>query len=375
VRVGRGLDGDPTHFDVYYGDGVTLFREAVTTSVPGGHKSDWQTLKSAHGDPADIAFTPGEAEPLMLATDGGVHLTTDQGRSWQLTGSGFGGFTALQIGEITGRAVGGNASHLDLFYGTQDNDIKGSADGGHTWNGSICCEGAFLRGGAVDPIQIDEPVTGKLCGPCMLFEAVPHLGSTPSQPPFHSAPDGNPANRADFPFQVVGSAYLQDVPTTGPPDSFDFFLPLDRGNGWNRVFSLPEAPVGNVQFAGSLANPTVYVSVRSPGGIGLFRVQSLASSPTVRRADSTGSGFSSLGLAHSGQATYSAFGVDPANANHLLAADIGMGAMQASSDGGLSWYPVPALTTAVTDRGDMLKTGRTYVIVEPTKRTSSGGKK
>jgi hypothetical protein len=354
VRVGRGLDGDPTHFDVYYGDGSKLYREAVTTSVPGGHQRDWRQLSSDHSDPADIAFTPGEAEPLMLATDGGVHLTTDQGETWTLTGSGFGGFTALQIGEITGRAVGGDQPHLDLFYGTQDNDIRGSADGGHTWGGSLGGEGAFLRAGAVDPIPTDEPVTGKLCGNCRLFEALPHLGNTSTPPPFHSAPDGNPANRADFPFQVVGSAYIQNVPATGPPASFDYFLTLDRGNGWRPVFSLPEAPVGNVQFAGSLANPTAYVSVRTGSGIGLFRVQDLAATPAVRRADSTGSGFGALGLLHTGQATYSAFAVDPANANHLLAADIGMAAMQASSDGGVTWYPVPPLTTAVTDSGRFL---------------------
>ena len=349
VRVGRGLDGDPTHFDVYYGDGSKIFREAVTTSVPGGHKSDWRELGSDHPDPADIAFTPGETEPLMLATDGGVHLTTDQGRTWKLTGSGFGGFTALQICEMTGRAVGGDKPHLDLFYGTQDNDIKGSADGGHTWNGTIGGEGAFLRAGAVDPVPTDEPVTGVMC--CMNFEAAPHLETAG---PFHNAPDGNPAHSAGPPFQLFGSVYLQNVPTPGPPPSFDYFLTLSRGDAWRRAFSLPEEPVGKVQLAGSLANPTAYVSVKAPGHIGLFRAQSLATTPTVRRADATGSGFGSIGLFHTGQATYSAFAVDPANADHLLAADVDRGAMQASSDGGVTWYPVPPLTTAVTDSNRFL---------------------
>ena len=50
--------------------------------VPGGNVGDWRQLKSDHSDPADLAFTPGNTEPLMLATDGGVHLTKDQGKQW-----------------------------------------------------------------------------------------------------------------------------------------------------------------------------------------------------------------------------------------------------------------------------------------------------
>ncbi|MGI9076942.1 MAG: WD40/YVTN/BNR-like repeat-containing protein [Gemmatimonadaceae bacterium] len=50
VRVGRGLDGDATHIDVYYGDGFALHRQTVTTAVPGGcprpvfPRSMWQPL-------------------------------------------------------------------------------------------------------------------------------------------------------------------------------------------------------------------------------------------------------------------------------------------------------------------------------------------
>jgi len=66
---GPRLDGDPTHLDVYYGDGVDLWRQAVTTVVPGGTSviggSSTRSLRSA-----DLAFTPGNTEPLMLATDG-----------------------------------------------------------------------------------------------------------------------------------------------------------------------------------------------------------------------------------------------------------------------------------------------------------------
>ena len=347
IEVGRGLDGDPTHFDVYFGDGFTIYREAVTTVVPGGSNQWKQPNNMDHRDPADIAFTPGQEKPLMLATDGGVHLTPDNGKTWKLTGSNYGGFVALQIGEMTGRAVGGNKPHLDLYYGTQDNDIKGSADGGQTWTGSIAHEGAFIMADAANPAHIDGPVTGLRCGGCPLFQAIPHLGT--SDPPlFKSA-----ATRADPPAQLVDKTYLQHVPTAGPPASFDFFLTTDRGNSWSNSFTLPFKPFGSVKFAGALANPVAYVGVdRGSNVFGIYRIQDVMTQPAVRRADSTGLG--SVGRLATDQATYAVFGVDPSNPDHLIVSDTRDSVMKASSNGGISWYPLPALTAAVTDSGNFL---------------------
>jgi photosystem II stability/assembly factor-like uncharacterized protein len=347
VRVGRGLDGDPTHFDVYFADGFTIFRQAVTTAVPGGTNA-WKELKADHRDPADIAFTPGYEEPLMLATDGGVHLTTDQGKTWKLTGSGYGGFTALQIGELTGRAVEGNEPHLDLYYGTQDNDIKGSSDGGHTWDGSIGSEGAFLSADAANPAHVDGPVSGSHTG--RLFLAPDHLGNTDHPPAFKSAPNGAENNLARPPAQLIGPTYLQAVTTAGPPASADFFLTGDRGTSWTHAFSLPFPPIGVAKFAGNLGDPVAYVGVKRPSSaIGLFRAQDIATQPVVRRADSIGLG--SIGLLRTFQGTYTVFGVDPASPDHLIAADIVAGEMKASADGGIEWFALPALTAAVTDTG------------------------
>ena len=160
---------------VPYGDGVDLWRQAVTTVLPGGNVGDWRKLKSDHPDPADLAFTPGHTDPLMLATDGGVHLTKDQGKNWTLTGSNVGGFVALQMGEVTGRPVGGSP-HLDLYYGTQDNQIRGSSDGGATWSGAQGGEGAFLQVDRANPAMVDGRAPARTCGNCRLFDAPPHLG-------------------------------------------------------------------------------------------------------------------------------------------------------------------------------------------------------
>jgi hypothetical protein len=349
IRVARGLDGDPTHFDVYFADGFAMYRQAVTTAVPGGTNA-WNELHADHRDPADIAFTPGNELPLMLATDGGVHLTTDKGKNWKLTGSGYGGFTALQIGEMTGRVVAGSKPHMDLYYATQDNDLKGSSDGGQTWPGSIGSEGAFLNVDAGNPAHVDGPVTGRHDG--SLFQTSDHLGNTNTPPAFKSAPNGTPNAKANPPVQLIGSTYLQSITTAGPPVSSDFFLTTDRGTTWNPSFSLPFAPIGVAKFAGDLTNPVAYIGVKRPSMTGLFRVQDVATQPVVRRADSTGLG--SIGQLRTFQATYTVVGVDPASPNHLIAADITAKEMKASADGGIKWFSLPALTAAVTDTGKFL---------------------
>ncbi|MET0398399.1 MAG: hypothetical protein ABW277_16495 [Longimicrobiaceae bacterium] len=347
VRVGRGLDGDPTHLDVYYGDGFTIWRQAVTVTVPGGHLADWrQPTHMDHRDPADIAFTPGFIEPLMLATDGGVHLTNDNGKNWTLTGSNVGGFVALQVGEVTGRQVGGTTPHLDLYYGTQDNDIKGSSDGGATWKGSLCCEGAFLQVDRANPAKVDGPVTGRACGGCSVFDVQPHLGQQASPTLFRNAPNGNSANKnAHAPFQLVGPDYLQ--PLSAPPNA-EYWLTRNRGSSWSQSFTLPGTHVGNILFAGDLGNPVAYVALNKGVGAKLVRASGVSGMATVRSADFIGMG--TIGLLRTHQALYAVVGVDPKNPDHLLAHDLFSGT-KASRDGGVSWFPLPLLDSAVSNNG------------------------
>jgi hypothetical protein len=343
VRVGRGLDGNDTHLDVYYGDGFALWRQAVTTAVPQGSNAWLAPDHMDHRDPADLAFTPGFTQPLMLATDGGVHLTPDNGKNWKLTGSNYGGFTALQIGEITGRQVGGSKPHLDLYYATHDNDIKGSDDGGASWKGSICCEGAMLRADAANPTPVDGPVTGRKCDNCKNFIVPAHLGQQ-SQPP--SFKDRSPGGSSP-PFQLIGKSYLQEVPDPDTdPASGNWFLTQDEGASWALEFSLPEPRVGFAHFAGDLTDPVTYIGVKRGNVAGLFRVSSVVIPTSVRAVDSIG--LPSLGIMGTDEAAYAVFGVDPANPDHLLAFDVALG-MRASATGGSSWFDVPGLNTVVTD--------------------------
>ena len=264
-----------------------------------------------------------------------------------MTGSTFGGFTALQIGEVTGHTIAGSNPHTDLYFATQDNDLKASSDGGHTWNGHICCEGAFFSADAFNPSPTDAQVAARRCDNCATVLVDPHFGDTPNPALFPNA-----ATRADVPFEILGPTFLQEVSDTGPPFAANFFLTKDTGGSWAQVFSLPVSPLGRIQFAGDLANPVAYIPVNRPSKIGLVRVQDVETQPIVSAADSVN--LFSIGLLNTDEASYAAFAADPSTPNHLLAADIGGGVMKASVNGGSSWFALPALTTALLDSGRFL---------------------
>ena len=83
VRVGRGLDGNPTHFDVYYGDGIdAVARSRDHRRFPVGTAGALApSFRQRSRVIPPMWRSLHASEPLMLATDGGVHLTTDRGKS------------------------------------------------------------------------------------------------------------------------------------------------------------------------------------------------------------------------------------------------------------------------------------------------------
>jgi len=353
VRVGRALDGDQSKFDVWYGDGFTLQHQRFSFDALTGDSS-WDHPAADHRDPSDIAFDLDRQVPTLLATDGGVHITADSGKSWTLTGSNYGGFVALQIGEITGEAVTGASPHLDLYFSTQDNDLKASPDGGATWGPHICCEGHFLR---VAPTSVDHQgtrFTGAACGACFNQVSGPHFDNVAS---WSNAPDGNHESSTNAPFLIAGDSYVQEfIDPNAVPPPVDFFLTTSAGASWTKAFSLPSLPKGPVMFAGPASSPTAYQGVKRPGSLatggerfGLLRISNVTGQAAVASADSTGIG--AIGALHTPQATYVVFAADPRAPSHLLAADVGNGNMVSSANGGRSWQPLDALTRAVTDSG------------------------
>lgn len=361
VRTARASSGDDATFDVYVGSGVKLLRRVFRHASEGPVAvGNWTTLTSDHSDPADVAFDAEHRLPILLGTDGGVHVTSNKGSSWKLTGGGPGGYNALQITEVIGQEVTGPKPHLDLYYATQDNDIKASADGGTTWPGGRCCEGFHLRVPATS-VNHDMPrFTGAACGGCSTFQSKEHLssqGSWPNPPDGDTIPDANEFNGT--PMHVVGDAYLQATTADGQPDDIKYLLTLSAGAGWSPSFTLHGKPRGPLAITGSLANPTVFQGFRVSGVLpnggapyGITRVDRVATTPIIERADSVGIG--AFGVLKTMFAFYTVYGVSRQDPNRLIAPDVRDNEMKFSRDGGRSWQSYPQLTTAVTDTGRFL---------------------
>lgn len=358
VRAARSAAGGDGTFDVYVGSGVRLFRRTFTHAVAEPTPSGgWTQLTVDHADPADIAFDAERRTPILLATDGGLHRTTDAGKTWKLAGGGTGGYNALQLTEVTGQEVTGSAPHLDLYYATQDNDIKASADGGATWTGSRCCEGFFLRVAATSDDHAGTRLTGAACGGCGTFQSREHLqgqGAWPNPPDGDTTPDNAEFNGT--PMHVVEDAYLQQTIHDDTPFDIAYLLTLSAGAAWSPAFTLTGRPRGPLAITGSRANPTVFQGFRVNGTLpqggspyGVTRVDRVATTPAIERADSVGIG--ALGVLKTMFAFYTVYGVDPRDASRLIAPDVRDGMMKYSRDGGRTWQPHPGLTAAVTEDG------------------------
>jgi hypothetical protein len=345
VETHRSRDADPTHIDVYFGTGLSTLRQTCANLGGPGLRcavGGWAGVSVDHADQNGLAFSTSGNCAQYIVSDAGVHKTGDCGATWTMTGAGTGGYNALQLYEVAGQVHPG---HSDFYFGTQDNDIWASGDSGVTWPGQICCEGFFFQVTHISPTDAGQTVTGVTCAACINFRTGAHFAGFAAWPNPPGAVTGNP-------FLVGPGAYVQ-FNQPSPPASTLNYSP-DTGMTWTAVATIPQTLSGRPQIAGPAAAPTVYQGIRKPGNnVGLLRITGLTPGPaTVVPADT---GLSSIGIYCMGQGTFvcpTVFGVDPSNAQHLIAADAGTGQMKVSTNRGGSWTVDPVLTTLVTHNGE-----------------------
>jgi hypothetical protein len=343
VAVHRSSDGNANHIDVYFGTGLSVFRQTCTnTGGPGNRCStSWSSVGVDHADQNGLAFSTSTNCAQFIVSDGGVHKTGNCGASWAITGSGASGYDALQLYEAVGQVHPG---HLDLYLGTQDNDIWASTDGGATWPGDVCCEGFFFQATHSTPTDSGQTITGVDCGPCFNFQSAAHFASFGSW----SNPPGPVVGN---PFQIAPGTYMQFTQPSPPASTLN--ITTNTGASWTAVGTISQSLAGRPWIAGPPGNPTIYQGIQKPGNnIGLVKITgALTGTATVTAADT---GLNSIGGYCMGQGTFvcpTVFGVDPNNAQHLIAADLGTNQMKVSTDGGASWNPDPTLTALVTGLG------------------------
>ena len=372
VKTRPALDGDPTHYDVYYGDTVDTFRTTCVNApgrqcnqpwaqfdtsarpIPSGPWNGMEGPGSGHTDNMDLDFPSGSNCPAFLAGDGGVLTPSACGDTahWAVTGGWAAGYNALQVFKVTGQTLNGNSNY---YFGTQDNSLYASTDAGLTWNG-WGNEGSTLEiprhlnatTGAGEIVVTDSF--------WVMFDGSNFDGTSPRGAKGWFPP---PNNQGDGPLVIEPGVYFEwggDTLylTVNPLPWLPTVAPT-----WTAVPGavIPASThVGRLQWSGTTANPVLFQSVvRADGSYGLVRIDNArVGTATITSIDA---GLGNIGVGASSPANNPMFAVDPSNPSHIVVADLGAQSMMFTRNGGTTWTPDPALTTLVEGNGQFRFSG------------------
>jgi len=342
VRLANALSGAAGKYDIYFSDGGCTLQRATADTGSAAGISSWTSLNFDHCDPADLAFDNDNKTPLLLASDGGLHLTRDSGSNWTLAGAGLNGYNALQLTEVIGQFHKDNKS-VDLYFATQDNDIWTSPDGGATWPTNRCCEGFFLNIPRAYYPPDKTKLTGVSCAGCGNFMSDQLLANQQGFP--------NPPNDNGNPRLLKPGNYIHNTKDPANAGS-TFVLSTDTGASWNSRYFFSEEVRDLSQITGPTDDPVVYTPKKSPGTtpdgqevVQLKRIDGVLGAGSATVSDVTGI---NMGIFATMFAWYKVFGVDPGNPNYLMVPDTVDRVVKTSTDGGGSWMNDNLLTSSVT---------------------------
>lgn len=342
---------------LYYGNRCGLHHLIAPVNGAGvaNFGGTWQQPWLGHGDTRDLAIL--DNRPVFLATDGGLHNTPDGGANWPFVGGSRDGYSALQVTEVKGQAVGIPPT-TDIYFGTQDNDV---------WSTNIfalpfastCCEGFFIEAERKVAMAADANVAYRTCGDCFNKISDRHLANEMLWP-------NAPGSGAETPSVIRNSTYVQA--TRGSGDiSPGLALTEDSGAHWRQfaAFDLEtrDSPkVGRSGEGDPLLTSIVYEVFRSAvNAPGFSEVNHLMRIHKRLFSNAAGTvffpamnGFGGLGINPTEFAWYQVLGIDPGNAFHIIAPDVVNQKMMETRDGGENWTEIPGLTNLVTDNGRFL---------------------
>jgi photosystem II stability/assembly factor-like uncharacterized protein len=395
VATNPSADGNTNDFDIYFGAGETMWRQTVTQrggtgprcfplfALPPFINQGWYPVTADHTDFNDIAFStaPGNNCAQFLASDGGVHITTDCGATWTITGQvyqpGFfglpfpvnypDGFNALQIYDIDGQMdLVEPTPHVDLYIAMQDNALWASADGGQIW--------PYTTGADDYLLQVSRYAISDQCCQTVAWGEPGFNGGTKTSLPLFApsvATWGNPPGPV-LALPSLASSTLNGVQVfTQWATNNTLAVTTDGGNNW-QTYVLDGGLiglltlVGTPHFAVSNNAITIYQPYKQSGAnpdgdskIGLLRITGLFTDGTVGNTDVelADTGLGSLGSFCNGEGTFICpvvFGVDPNDPSHLIAPDVESHQIMVSTNGGGNWAPDTNLTTLVTQTNAFL---------------------
>jgi photosystem II stability/assembly factor-like uncharacterized protein len=356
---------------LYFGNHCSLNELIAPELGQSGHfdyGGSWVALGLDHGDTRDLAFTHGApVTPLLLATDGGLHDTSDSGATWHFTGGGSHGYNALQVTDLKAQTIT-SLPRLDFYIGTQDNWIYASSDGGASWTGGTGGDEYFMGRQREVQQESDSLLTFLTC--CGNVRASALFGTI-------SAWSDAPGHRGS-PSVVRPNFILQNVNGTGGIPA-GLAVTHDQGATWAPFTSFPDHSTDLARTA-LLPEPASILS-RPPGtvyyeailaGFNPNRQQNFTSLIQVaqpwRGTPSVGypamNGFGGLGYQPRAAGWYMVFAVDPLNGHHLIAPDMATGTVMQSFDDANTWSEIPDLTAAISDSGHFRGSNGDYPFVQ-----------
>jgi uncharacterized repeat protein (TIGR01451 family) len=231
--------------------------------------------------------------------------------------------------------------HTDLYFGTQDNGLWYTGDGGAGWTEQGPDVYATYADHDGNP---DASLLWLSCFGCSVNRSNPGAtgGAAFTLPPGSAVANNFHATQ----FGPGSYAFITpDGPTSGspapPPPTWKVWITTNSGGTWTQMGpTIPATtPPFDIKASGPAASPTFYLRLKTAGNPQLYRLVGPLN------------GSASLTELTNGVQRAGTFAVTPANPDILYVSDYQAGQVVRSTNGGASFTPDTALTSLVTNGG------------------------
>ena len=373
VRVSKDKQFGGRHITIWVGagwDGYFVTRETAD-SIRAIVPNDWVSFIAPAGIHADLGDMglDGDFQPAYIGSDGGIfkpHPTI--ARRWISAAPPGSGMNSFQIMDFAGTNINGPrgvATHL--YFGTQDNKIWASPDGGNTWPNNDSQEGYGLevRHEALpgEPITVGYRAIGAHAEEMRFSDAL----LVNSRPVPNIDRNGQALTNWGLPFFLTQQTATAAKPSfwarlRRPPDAVtEVFVSPNSGANWTQTGVLNFSPAGEIKRTANGLIGWVPVNTGGPNNrIGLVpliptlglndnTIQTYDDSDLIRLPNNGG-----LGMRGTMWDFHAVFGVHPVDWGFLIAPDIYNNDVKVTRDGGQTWRTDVGLTKQVL-RGGQLK--------------------
>ncbi len=353
VLTHPSVTSDATKFEVFFGNTTRTNHQTCSyTTTPRckvGTSDDlgnWPLYDGAlphnGSDPTDIEFDPSSPNgcAILESGDGGIFKVNNC--TMTPTYSATTGLNALDALSIQG-SVYTSPAHTDLYFGTQDNGLYASGDGGATWRDVALWD---IYGLLADHNGPGSRVLYRVCCGDGIGQANEDFSSNTGWSSAPPLPPGTAPATNNFWAQFGNGDYVWMTPDASNPPNWTLYVTTNNGGSWAQLGPSPLpggpaccSPLGAVQASGPPGSPTFYLHLSVGGNNTVYKVTGpLNSTATV--ANVTGTLVNPAFMS-----------VNPSNPALLYAYDQGPQVIMRSTTGGASWVADNGLTNALTRGG------------------------